>query len=152
MPDDIDAVTGEEQTGSFPEVVVGKCRHEGRIDAQPSERDRDVRLAAAEGRIEGPGGCEPDAIGRREPQHDLPKSDDASSGCCGHFRRLLRAFLASFSPAPRGSNGTALGRRSGHFMHEIASRSAVIRPRSRPEVDGTGCVMVFTVEGVGSAA
>ncbi len=90
---DIDAVAGQEMTGGFPEVVVGKRRHEGCIDAQPSERDRDVRLAAAEGCVEGPRGCQADAIGRRQPQHDLPKSDDAGSRSCGHFRGVLRAFV-----------------------------------------------------------
>ena len=162
---DIDAVTGQEVTGGVPEVVVGKCRHERRIDAQPCEGDGDVRLATAEGCVEGPRGCEADAVRRREPQHDLPKSDDASSGGCGHFRTALRAFVVNSgrrlqwqgrraepeerelhardraaigADPPGGSSRRRTGPvRSG--VHRRGSRARCITPSGRRKVDRSDC-------------
>ena len=117
---DINAVTGQEVTGTVPEVVVGKCRDERRIDAQPSERDGDVRLATAEGRVEGPRGCEADAVRRREPQHDLPKSDDASSRRCGHFRGVLRALEQSIQTGAPVLTGRGAKPEERDLVHDHA--------------------------------
>ena len=90
----VDSQPAEFLDARLGEVVSRQPRDEGGVVPPLRQRDRDVRLAAAEGHLEVVRLVEPQMAGRRQADHDLAERDSSHrksvpGSCVGRSIRTL---------------------------------------------------------------